>query len=102
MSETKTEDKVLWVPRIIQVSELRSGNRIVLKTAPARLNSLSEEQRENILAYFWFLNEQPVIVERSKKVETIDECTSLWRTHIHVNKMQCYDTRLPVTIAVPL
>lgn len=39
-------------------------------------------------------------VARSKKVERIDECPGQWRTHIHVNRMDCYDIRQHVHIVV--
>jgi hypothetical protein len=32
-------------------------------------------------------------VNRTQRVEKIEECPGQWRTHIHVNKKDCYDIR---------
>jgi hypothetical protein len=39
-------------------------------------------------------------ITKSTKVEQIDECPSQWRTHVHVNKQACYDTRHSVTVKI--
>lgn len=40
------------------------------------------------------------VILKSRKVERIDECPGQWRTHIHVNKTDCYDERQKVTVKV--
>ena len=46
----------------------------------------------------WEGDEYSRRVAKSSKVETIDECASQWRTHIHVNRGHCYDIRCFVWI----
>lgn len=98
------EAKVLWVPSIIKVANLKEGNRIVTKTAHIRLRELDEDKLEDVLAYFYTFREEPIQVVKSIKVQTIDipEGKHHARTHIHVNKNACYDKRMNVWIAVPL
>jgi hypothetical protein len=38
------------------------------------------------------------VILKSKKVDEITECPTQWRTHIHVNKQWCFDTRQSVTV----
>lgn len=37
-------------------------------------------------------------VLKAEKVESIDECAGKWRTHIHVNRRDCYDLRQKVWV----
>jgi hypothetical protein len=103
-TKSDPEAGVLWVPKLIPVAALKVGNRIVLKTAPFRKDSLTEEQRENVLAYFFFEREEVLQVTKSKKVDTVDPCNPFSKNpqKVHVNGNQCYDIRTAVWIAVPL
>lgn len=33
------------------------------------------------------------------KVNTVEPCPSRRRTHVHVNRLGCYDSRIPVEVA---
>ena len=48
---------------------------------------------DEIGTVFGFGKYDEKVILKSKKVEQIEECPSLWRTHIHVNRNECYDTR---------
>lgn len=39
-----------------------------------------------------------IVALASIPVKTVDECPGMWRTHIHVNRDQCYDGRQWVTV----
>jgi hypothetical protein len=39
-----------------------------------------------------------VVALKTKKVESVSECPSQWRTHVHINKMDCYDMRSQIRI----
>jgi hypothetical protein len=43
-----------------------------------------------------------IIVERTVTVRNFALCPSQWRTHVHINDTDCYDSRQQVWIAVPV
>ena len=101
----------------IQVEDLQVGDRIVLSwhragTALPVSNETIAYLRSQVVsgtmslvqAQEQFLEELVALtgsryVNRSKKVERIELCEGKWRTHIHVNKQDCYDTRQYIWIA---
>ena len=37
-------------------------------------------------------------IVRTTIVKEVAECPGKWRTHIHVNGHECYDTRVPIDV----
>lgn len=63
----------------ITVGQLRSGDRIVTVRVADKLTG-------------------EVFCVKSEKVTKVDECPGSWRTHIHINKKDCYDLRSLIDI----
>lgn len=77
---TKAKQKVKYQPTtMIRVEDLRIGDHIVSAT-------IEDKETGRLLA------------ASSHKVDKIEECPGKWRTHIHVNKKDCYDLRANVRV----
>lgn len=94
----KTNKEPLRVGIRIRVDQLRVGDRIVTswhKPGQAALAAdLSDEETMQVLES----RGEERYVNTSKKVERKEECPGQWRTHIHVNKSDCYDARTYIWI----
>lgn len=78
----------------IQVADLRVGDRIVLRWHGKKIGTeLTQEQADQIVNEFLKSGEMSEYVAKSAEVRDITLCPSQWRTHMHVNKMSCYDER---------
>lgn len=77
----------------IAIEDLRVGDRIVTSWHRGSLDNLTEEQRVEMLEMFLDGGEQPRFVASSKEIKQFEECPSQWRTHVHINKTECYDMR---------
>jgi hypothetical protein len=83
----------------IRVENLRRGDRIVTswhtKGEAARKGGrqLTEDEIFDVM-----VTGEERFVNRSVEVKDFDECPGQWRTHVHVNKNQCYDIRQYVWI----
>lgn len=83
----------------ILVEDLRVGDRIVTSWHRAGEDGaqLSDDEVMDVLSgqngesHTRFVN-------RSVEVKKFEECPSQWRTHVHVNKSDCYDMRTYVWI----
>lgn len=74
----KTDVKLQHACRAILVNDLRVGHEIGTVFGTGKYDEK--------------------VILKAKKVTDIVECPGKWRTHIHVNKQECYDTRQFVTI----
>jgi hypothetical protein len=99
LKKAKAKAKVeLYLAKRIKVEDLRVDMRIVTsfhgttKDGPSFDNETIE--RLFNLGYGGVTQ----FVNRSVNVRTIDLCEGKWRTHIHVNGTDCYDTRQTVQI----
>lgn len=80
----------------IRVSELRQGDRIVTRWHGKRIGGgpgdLTPEQVDQVVNDF-FEHGESDYVAKSVQVDKLELCPQQWRTHIHVNKKDCYDER---------
>lgn len=53
----------------VMVSDLRPGDQLVTK---------------------WSRSGQ---IAQTAPIKSVDECPGMWRTHVHINRMNCYDGR---------
>jgi hypothetical protein len=96
------EKEALRTARKVLVADLKIGMKIPTrfhKTTPELLRThmpkgLSEGQQ----AAWLFDAMQYEFVAKSMLVKEIEECPGKWRTHIHVNKKDCYDVRQTVWV----
>lgn len=92
----KATIKVRFSRRIL-ISDLRIKDEIV--TSETRVSALTKGMSEAEMRKFLKENDltlydlDEIVVAKSVVVKEIDECSGKWRTHIHVNKQDCYDTR---------
>ena len=78
-NDVKKERELRHASIDILVEELRIGDQI---------GTVFREDKET--------GERLII--KSKPVKEIEECPGQWRTHIHVNRQDCYDLRQYVSI----
>lgn len=89
LKQKKTE---LHTARSIPVEDLKIGMKIVTRwhKPGAEFDSITDE--DDLLLALMAAGAQR-FVAKSMPVKEIDECPGKWRTHIHVNKRDCYDIR---------
>jgi len=79
--KAKGSKKILFVRKIL-VEDLRIGDRL----APVLVgHPIYGAVAKN---------------DRTVEVRLIDECAGQWRTHVHINKSDCYDMRSYVHVVV--
>jgi hypothetical protein len=83
----------------VLVADLRVGDKLVKswtsvsKQAQKQNRQLSDDEVMNVLQ-----NGEQRYVDRTEDVKEKEDCPSQWRTHIHINKRDCYDGRAYVWI----
>lgn len=71
----------------IDILDLRVGDRIVTSWhTRAESDGMTVDEVLDLDGGGRFVN-------RSIEVKSFEECAGQWRTHVHVNKSMCYDTR---------
>lgn len=99
----KTGEVALKTGIRILVEDLRVGDRIVkswhtrAEAHAAQGRRMTEDEVMDVLLG----GEDSRYVDRSTEVKDFTECPSMWRTHVHVNKTECYDMRTYIWIVKP-
>lgn len=100
---SKKEGK-LRTGRRIRVEDLRSGDRIVTSWHESKddgQTALTADEVMNVLSGSNGSGDGASTiryVNTSREVKTFDECPGQWRTHVHINRSDCYDMRSYVWI----
>lgn len=79
--------------RRIRIEDLRVGDRIVVAWHRGYPPNMDNDRRNELSAHFYELGVEPRFVAKTKKVEKFEECTGMWRTHVHINRGDCHDMR---------
>jgi hypothetical protein len=85
--------------RNISVEDLKVGMKIVTRWHKPGAEFDGIDNDEDLELALMAAGQQR-LVAKSMKVTGIEECPGKWRTHIHVNKRDCYDIRTFVWVVV--
>jgi hypothetical protein len=83
---------------LIQLEDIRIGDEIVTSWHEGFPPGMSEERQEELAIRAFEMGETVRFVNRTKRVEKIEECAGKWRTHVHINKSDCYDMRQKIWV----